>query len=83
MHAHELGKHKGIQAHSYTLENTTWLQQLINPGDIHSESKEQDRLVFVAVSAGDNLDFLKTPKGSCYTHMQKVAQKEASHLTTV
>lgn len=39
MHAHELGKHKGIQARSYTLENIMWLQQLISPGDIHSESK--------------------------------------------
>lgn len=78
MHAHELGKHKGIQAHSYTLENRMWLQQLINPGHIYSESKAQDRLVFVAVSTDDNLDFLKTPKGNCYKHIQKVVQKEAS-----
>lgn len=55
-----------------------WLQQLINPDDMHSESKAQDRLVFVAASAGGNLDFLKTHKGNCYKPMQRVVQKEAS-----
>lgn len=58
-----------------------WLQQLINPGDKHSESKAQDRSVFVVVSAGDNLDFFKTPKGNCYKHMQ--SSKGSKHLTTV
>lgn len=83
MHAHELGKHKGIQARSYTLENRMWLQQPINPGDIHSESKAQDRLAFVAVSAGDNLDFLKTPEGNCYKHMQRGVQKEESSNNSI
>lgn len=55
-----------------------WLQQLINPDDMHSESKAQDRLVFVAASAGGNLDFLKTHKA----HAQS-SSKGSKHLTTV